>query len=162
LRWPVENDAARAMQLTGALTRFWYMRGSAREGYSWLRQSLEAGSSNCSSARARALVGFAFLSPTFDSRAKVACNEALSIFEKGGDKWGAAHALRHLGFIDCANARRDAAARNYATALRIYEEIRDERGQAVTELCISFLPNEKVDHKNARVRLDAGRRSLAL
>ncbi len=162
LRWLVENDAAKAMQLSGTLARFWYMRGYSREGYGWLRQSLEAGSNIRSSARARALVGFAFLSPAYDSRARSACGEGLSNFERCGDKWGAAHALRHLGYIDCANARRDTAARYYARALRIYEEIREERGQAVTQLCICFLPSEKVDPKNGPFRLEAGRRSLAL
>src|SRR5262249_33681095 len=86
LRWLLDNDPERAMQLSGALTRFWYVRNFPREGYRWLSESLSRSPQVRTVARARALVGAAFLSPSYNANTDAQCREALSIFRECGDQ----------------------------------------------------------------------------
>ncbi len=164
LRWLLESDPEEAVQLSGALTRFWYIRGFAREGHRWLSESLSADTSaRRTSARARALVGVSWLSPVHDATSEAQCSEALSIFQECGDKWGVAHALRHLGHFANAKLDRRKALSNYQRALDLFEEIHDERGQAVTLLSKSFTVIDPRDQSECeRVKESAAGQSLAL
>lgn len=159
--WLIEHDPDKAVQLSGALTRYFYLRSYRREGFRWLSDALDHASGRSSTARARALVGYAFLSPYYDSGSKKACAEALEIYRRAGDRWGQAHALRHLGFIANANADRITAWRCYQRALDLFTKIKDERGQAITLLCMSHVPDDKSLTQGAFACFDIASRSLA-
>jgi len=163
LRWLLDNDPDRAVQFSGALTRFWYVRGFPREGYRWLSESLARATSRRTIHGARALVGASWLAPARDSRSEVQCREAIAICQECGDDWGVAHALRHLGLL--ANCRWDgeAAVRYFQQALDVFAQLNDVRGQAVTLLSMSFaVPDPARRAFSERRKLRSATRSLLL
>ncbi len=163
LRWLIEHDPERACLMCGALARFWYVRGFPREGYRWLNEALTRTTGMRSAARARALVGASWLSPDHGRQADAQCREAISIFEERGDKWGIAHALRHQGLFANEKADRVKSWNLYARALLVFEELKDERGQAVTLLSMSFIPTAPPPQfAGASSPSKCGSRSLAL
>jgi DNA-binding SARP family transcriptional activator len=163
LHWLVDKDPDRAVQLSGALVRFWYVRGFQREGYRWLAESLSRARTYRSSARARALVGSCFLAPVRDPRSEAQCRDALAIYRERRDRWGEAHALRHLGYLANTKHDRVTAAELFVQALTIFSDLKDERGQAVTLLCIGFLgPNRSAAAHGMVVNQEGAVRSLAL
>jgi DNA-binding SARP family transcriptional activator len=139
LHWLLDTEPEKAVQLSGTLTRFWYVRNFPREGYRWLSESLARATRSRTTARARALIGCALLSTVYDAKAEAQCREALSICIERGDKWGEAHAHRHLGFLAANRGAFVTAKRNYERALELFTELGDDRGMAVTFLCLSFL-----------------------
>jgi DNA-binding SARP family transcriptional activator len=154
LQWLLEKEPGKAMQMSGALTRFWYLRGYAREGHRWLRDSLAAAKPERTVACARALVGCGFLSGDHGQVAESQCRKALSIYRERGDRWGQAHALRHLGFLASEKQRTAEPKQLYDQALRLFQDVGDERGQAVTLLCMGFLSQPDRDDKTSLAMSD--------
>ena len=112
------GDAARGLQLAGALVRFWYRRGDISEGREWLTKLLETAPDTQGEAdRAWALVGAGSLAVQVGdlAAADTLLGEALSIQRKLGDRRGIAHSLKGL-----AGVARDRA--DYAAARALNEE----------------------------------------
>jgi DNA-binding SARP family transcriptional activator len=163
LRYYSEREPEKTVQLAGALSRFWYLRGHAREGHRWLTDALASTQGSRSEARARALVGCAYLSSAHDAKAVAQCMEALDIYRERGDRGGIAHATRHLGYFASERIDSATARRYYEQALAIFTELKDERGQAVTLLCLGHMPISDDPHFPCSDETEAwGRRSLAL
>ena len=100
LAWSLtpQGDAEIGLQLTGALSHFWYVRGHHSESRMWLQNALEQGSGS-TAARARVLVGAGRLD-WFQgelARSKVLLEESLTLYQDLGDDAGAAWALLCLG-----------------------------------------------------------------
>jgi predicted ATPase/DNA-binding XRE family transcriptional regulator len=86
------------LQLTGALSHFWYIREHHSEARMWLQSALERGS-DATAARAKALVGAGRLA-WFQgelARANTLLRESLTLYQELGDDAGAAFALLVLG-----------------------------------------------------------------
>jgi tetratricopeptide (TPR) repeat protein len=162
MRYFLQEDPAKSVQLAGALTRFWYLRNYAREGSRWLNEAL-AHSPDRTTGRARALVGASFLASVHDAKAEAQCREALVIYREHKDVLGTAHALRHLGYFSSERSHRKLALSRYEQALALFTQARDERGQAVTLLCMGFLPQPRPDAAHAvAISNDYMTRSLSL
>jgi DNA-binding SARP family transcriptional activator len=163
LRYYSEQDQEKTLQLAGALSRFWYLRGHAREGHRWLSDAITATRGSRSEARARALVGCAYLSAAHDAKAVAQCKEARDIYRERGNRGGIAHATRHLGYFASERIDSATARRYYEQALAIFTEIKDERGQAVTLLCLGHMPISSDPCFPCSDETEAwGRQSLAL
>ena len=116
-RWAEENaEAETGLRLTGALWRFWEMRGYLAEGRERLSAllSLSGGSTR---ARIKALYAAGVLADSqCDYRAARALfQENLELYRKLGDKWGIASSANNLGIVALRQ-------HDYATARSLYEE----------------------------------------
>jgi predicted ATPase/class 3 adenylate cyclase len=107
-----------ALRLAGAVWGFWFARGHGQEGRSRLESALAADAAP-THARARALVGSTMLQFAEPAIAQPRAEEALRIFEAGGDAWGVADAHWALGGV--ASTRRD-----FAKARDLWELSRGE------------------------------------
>jgi predicted ATPase/DNA-binding XRE family transcriptional regulator len=100
LTWSLtsQGDTEMGLQLTGALSHFWYVREHHSESRMWLQSALERGSSHAA-ARAKVLVGAGRLA-WFQgelARANSLLKESLTLYQDLGDDAGAAFALLVLG-----------------------------------------------------------------
>ena len=89
-----------ALQLAGALYRYWYMRGHLGEGWRRLDRLLGADELP-TAARARALVGSAVMAANGEDLAtgRRRAEEALALHRTLGDAWGAAYSIYMLAMI---------------------------------------------------------------
>jgi predicted ATPase/DNA-binding XRE family transcriptional regulator len=100
LAWSLtsQGDTEMGLQLTGALSHFWYVREHHSESRMWLQSALARGS-DTSAARAKVLVGAGRLA-WFQgelARANTLLEESLTLYQDLGDDAGAAFALLVLG-----------------------------------------------------------------
>jgi tetratricopeptide (TPR) repeat protein len=99
LAWSLtsQNDTELGLQLTGALSHFWYVREHHNESRMWLERALRIGGG--AAARARVLVGagrLAWFQGEF-ARVNTLVEESLALYRHLGDDAGAAFALLVLG-----------------------------------------------------------------
>ncbi len=101
-----------ALQLTGALVRYWEVRGSLSEGLAWLERALAATASVPTPTRIRALSGAAWLAFFLGDgeRAEVLCEECLQLYRAVREKKEAqdrAAALLWLGWLPLTHGNDD-------------------------------------------------------
>ena len=99
LEWSLtsRNDTELGLQLTGALSHFWYVREHHNESRAWLERALQIGGG--SAARARVLVSagrLAWFQGEF-ARVNSLVEESLTLYRQLGDDAGAAFAQLVLG-----------------------------------------------------------------
>jgi tetratricopeptide (TPR) repeat protein len=106
-----------ALRLSGALSRFWDIRGYISEGRHWLEQTLDESRGTRSAVRAKALIGAGALATMQDdfSQAEGLCGEGLALYRELGDRQGSATALCALGYAAMMRS-------NYAQARTLLEE----------------------------------------
>src|SRR5215210_5494141 len=109
LEWSLtsQGDTEIGLQLTGALSHFWYMREHHSESRMWLESALERGS-DATAARAKLLVGAGRLA-WFQgelARANTLAEESLTLYRDLGDDAGAAFALLVLGRTEVSRGNR--------------------------------------------------------
>ena len=100
LAWSLgpQGDTEMGLQLTGALSHFWYVRDHHSESRMWLQRALER-ASDATAARAKVLVGAGRLA-WFQgelARANTLLKECLTLYQDLVDDAGAALALLALG-----------------------------------------------------------------
>ena len=126
LEWsltPARQDEA-ALELSGALAWFWWLRSYHDEGRRWLARALE-GTSIRSAARMKALHGAGWLAQhQHDSAtARELLDESLQIARELDDQWTVALALHHLGRVayydDLPTAARSLAQESLTVAERV-------------------------------------------
>ena len=102
LQWLEEqNEIEAALQLAGALWKFWWTRGYVNEGRSVLERLLRTAQGVAVSVRAKALRVAGGLA-TFQGdgeRAEELCTESLSLFRALGDAKSIAASLSALGYV---------------------------------------------------------------
>jgi predicted ATPase/class 3 adenylate cyclase len=105
------GDSVSALRLTGAVSRFWMIRGHLAEGRRWLETTLEA--SAVSAPRPRALRGLALIAMEQGDvdRAALAAAEALTLDREAGDDEGVAQSMLLLADIAAYRDDLDTAAR---------------------------------------------------
>ena len=104
------------LRLTGALHRFWAMRGYLSEGREWLERVVER-STGASPVRARAIYGtgdLAFNQGDY-GRAETLCEESLRLYRELDDKVGIALSLNVLALLNRMQG-------DYARAAALLEE----------------------------------------
>jgi predicted ATPase len=116
-----------ALQLAGAMSRFWYMRGHLAEGWRALESLLRA-DERPTAARARALNGVAVMAANGEDLAtgRLRAEEALELHRKLGDAWGAAYSIFMLGIIATEESDWAKALPLFEESLRAFRELGDE------------------------------------
>jgi non-specific serine/threonine protein kinase len=152
LGWAREQEAGEAaLRLSGALERFWQVRGYLREGCGWLEMALAAGSGAPPGLRAKAVRGvgtFAAMQGDFE-HATAHYEEALALHRELDDKGGIAQGLGDLANVAYWRTEYQRAEALCEEVLALYRELGDKLGiaGALTALgwCVVF-------HEPGRVR----------
>jgi predicted ATPase/class 3 adenylate cyclase len=119
------SETQRALQLAGALSRFWYMRGYLAEARRVLESALRA-DERPTAARARALNGAAAMAVSDLATARLRAEEALALYRSLGDVWGATYSVYMLGMVATEESDWARAQPLFEESLRAFRELGDE------------------------------------
>jgi predicted ATPase len=133
LEWSLtsQGDTELGLQLTGALSHFWYVREHHSESRMWLQSALERGSA-ASAARAKVLVGagrLAWFQGEF-ARVNSLVEESLTLYQDLGDDEGAAFALLVLGRTAVSQGNRAMGETLVEESLALFRQHRNTWGIA--------------------------------
>lgn len=134
-----DSGAQTGLRLSGALWRFWTVRGHFREGRAWYVTALGAEGANARTrARAKALLGAGVLAGMQGDypAADALIEECLSIYRELGDRQGIAASLYSLD--------------NFDESLAIYRELGDRRGIAASLNSLGQVAFSHGDYVSAR------------
>jgi predicted ATPase/class 3 adenylate cyclase len=159
LSWLLGSEEAEpALRLSGALWRFWWMRGHYSEGRRWLEEAL-AKDGRPSALRAKALEGVGWLADDQGDidRAVAAAEEGLSLSARVKiESSVTASFLRMLGSAAYVHGNHEQAARLYEESLALSREARDERGVASSLLQLGNVSGDRGNHEGAKTFYEEG------
>jgi non-specific serine/threonine protein kinase len=164
LRWAVKRSEIDAgVRLTGALWRFWRIRGPLSEGLAWLDEFLGQSDPNGppSPERAKALVGAAALSRILAdlNLASDRFEEALAILRKLDDKKGIGFVLLGLGLIAISRRELGRAAEFLEQSVAVRRQVGDRPGLAFSLASLGNVVRRQGDLPRAKTLVE---QSLAL
>ena len=124
LEWSLtfQSDTELGLQLTGALSHFWYVREHHNESRVWLERALKIGGG--AAARARVLVSagrLAWFQGEF-ARVNSLVEESLTLYRQLGDDAGAAFALLVLGRTAVSQGELGRGETLLAESLRLFRQ----------------------------------------
>ncbi|MFI6325484.1 ATP-binding protein [Nonomuraea sp. NPDC050556] len=121
------GDAVRAQQLTGALWRFWEMRGHLAEGRDWLARALALPGDSPPLVRGLAFKAAGNLARDHGDvkAARALHTRGMELFEAAGHQAGVAIALNNLGNILLDEGDHAAAAGLYERSLERFRSLED-------------------------------------
>jgi predicted ATPase/class 3 adenylate cyclase/Tfp pilus assembly protein PilF len=163
LRWSDETgEVERGLRLSGALWRFWEMRGYLTEGRQRLIAVLvQPQTSGSMGLRAKALNGAGMLAYRQGDYvvARSLYEEGLAIWQDVGDKQGIADSLNDLGNVANALGDYEAARARYEESIAAQRALDQKRGTAITLNNLGYLDYRHGHYETARALLEE---SLAL
>ena len=132
LDWSLEHAPETALQLAGALGRFWEIHGYINEGCTYLQAALVSQQEVPATTRARALsaLGTLVLLKGDVAQARLVLEEGLRLRQRAGDEPGVAEILNRLGHIAIQKAEYAEAEKSYTESLTIYRHLSDKEGMA--------------------------------
>jgi tetratricopeptide (TPR) repeat protein len=132
LGWATAAEPLITLTLSSNLWRFWRIEGQLAEGREWLERSLEVADAP-SDARARSLRGLSVIAEIQHdyATARVAAQEAMTLFDKLQDQGGIARCLEILGGLSQEEGDFEGATRDYTRTKEIYETLGEQLGVAV-------------------------------
>ncbi len=160
LSWLCQSgDGQRAVQLAGALWRFWWWRSYPVEGRRWLEQALALpGASSQGGQYARALTGCGALAETMGDYAIAAGyhETALAVWSSLDDQAELAHALLFRWLVALNVDDEDRMAALAQESLQLFRELGDRWGIATSLLELGVVAMLRGDHaEGERVLLEA-------
>lgn len=161
LEWATDQPTpAPALRLTGALARFWYLRGYWNEGRHWLRLVLsratgESTDDSLTRARIKALAGAGWLADEDGSDIPY-YTDALTLARQVGDRWHEAFALRGLAAVTTNWANLEQAGPQLDTSLSIFTALADPWGMALARFNLGWLALERDDNGQAETHWQIG------
>ena len=126
-RLEVTGESQLALQLAGALYRYWYLRGHLGEGWRRLDRLLRA-DERPTAARARALLGSAVMAANGEDLAtgRLRAEEALALHRTLGDAWGTAYSVFMLATLATEESDWAKAKPLFEQSLGAFRELGDE------------------------------------
>ena len=166
LAWAVEQRESgqrmeAALRLSGALERFWEVRGYLSEGRKWLEQALMSSEGGQLSIRARAFRAagwLALLQGDFD-QAEALCQQALQQYREARDTRGMAWSLHRLGRVAFMKNDPVLASSRFEESLALFRQVSDQAGLAYILQVMGHVAIEQGEPARARLLLEE---SLAL
>jgi predicted ATPase len=144
LHWASSDEQVTpGLQLSGALARFWYLRGHWVEGRQWLNTFLEMAKdaeadAPLKAALINALAGAGWLAN--ESGADLVYYErALTLSREIGDRWHEAYALRGLGGSNARWADPEQAKAMLDQSLAIFTALKDQWGVALVRFNLGWV-----------------------
>jgi len=136
LIWFLEQGSERqsselALRFSGALQRFWAIRGYVSEGRQWLKRALDESCGGRSAALALSFTGCGMLAAIQGdlAQAEALCGEGLALYRELGDRRGVANALSYLGYAALMRSNYAAARTLEEDALALFKEVGDTGGR---------------------------------
>jgi predicted ATPase len=152
-----QDQVKTGLRLAGALSGYWYLRGSLQEGRTWLEALLaHSDSLDRSVVRSRALFGgglLAFFEGDFAAAAPQE-EEALSIAQEVGDKRLIAYPGSMLGMVRVYQGDIEAARSLFEESRSLLKEVGDASGEARALFTLGFIAHRSGDGVTARVHLE--------
>jgi predicted ATPase len=152
-----QDRAETGLRMAGALTWYWYLRGSLQEGRTWLEALLaHSDSLDRSVVRGLALAGAGMLARFEGDFAAAAPQEeeAVSIAREVGDKHLLAYAGWILGTIRVYQGNIEAARSLLEESHSLFKELEDADGEAHTLLSLGIIAHRSGDGATARTQLE--------
>jgi len=155
--YTVGGNFEEGLRLSGAIYRFWFVRGHLSEGRDWLASLLAANlGGHASAARACALNGAGGLA--FDQgeypTARAFYEQSLVILRELGDRRGIALSLNSLGNVALEQCDYSVAREFYEQSLVIFRELDDRRGIAGPVGNLGAVAHNQGDYPTARSLLE--------
>ncbi len=154
MEWCAANDPATAVQIGGALERYFLLMNKQGQWGQLLNKALEVAKPERSAFYARAEVALAIALPgTDETELKNRLADALSIYRELGDRFGEAQTIRIQGFIQAHRRRNIESRQFYESALELSRETNNERQVALCLFCLGIIgpdPREEKDQDLAR------------
>jgi predicted ATPase/class 3 adenylate cyclase len=140
-----------ALQLAGALYRFWYLRGHFAEGRPRLERLLDV-DANRTAARARALNGAAVMAGSTGDPAtdRLRSEEALALHREIGDAWGIAYSVFSLGMAATEESDWTSARPYFEESLARFRELGEEHYALVAADGVAWTSRELGDLERSR------------
>jgi predicted ATPase/class 3 adenylate cyclase len=143
--------AALALDMSGLLGRYWWIRGRVHEGSGWLERALAVASDAGAHDRARALywAGVMLDDIRQPGEARERLESALTLFEQLDDQTAAARVLNSLGVV--ARSLGDASGAEALLEASIEQKRRlgDQAGIAVSLSNLGVVAGDRGDHARA-------------
>jgi len=161
LSWLLEQSSdgqsrGLALRLSGALARFWLIRGYVSEGRQRLERALDESRGVRSSVRAKALIGAGELAILQDDigQAEALCGEGLALYRELGDRRGSATSLSSLGYAAVMRSNYAAAHALLEEALALFREVGDTGGSVLAFIRLTFVLFYQGEYGRAQVLLE--------
>jgi predicted ATPase/Tfp pilus assembly protein PilF len=121
------NTATQGVQLAGALTWFWYLRGYYREGRMWLEDMLARSNAATGTAQAKVLQGAGVLALEMSDwmHAERLLEQSLALYGELEDRAGCADVLVDLGWLAYWQGDEERARRQFEKGLALAQESKE-------------------------------------
>jgi predicted ATPase/class 3 adenylate cyclase len=150
LRWALDHkEAAVALRLSGAMARFWAVRGYLLDGQRWLSAALELERDGRDAARAKALNGAGNLARdqgSYDAAIRFH-SEALQLWQRAGGAAGVAVSFHNLGVAERDRGDRVAARAHLEQSLRMFRDLGDHGRAGLAVLNLGKLAHDTGDEE---------------
>ncbi len=135
------EECEEAIRLTGALSRFWYIRGYLTEGRRWIELALGKGDSCPAEQRAKALIGAGRLAEDQGdtSQAWLFYQESLELYREFEDPSGIANALNNLGALAAHKGDFEQARLFHEESLALRRKSKDLWGTSTSLTNLGFV-----------------------
>jgi predicted ATPase/class 3 adenylate cyclase len=150
-RLEASGETQLALQLAGALYRFWYLRGHFAEGRPRLERLLDV-DANRTAARARALNGAAVMAGSTGDRLtdRLRSEEALALHREFGDAWGIAYSVYSLGMAATEEADWTSARPHFEESLARFRKLGEEHYALIAADGLAWVSGELGDLERRR------------
>jgi len=147
-----QTDPVASLRLSGALWKFWWMRGYFTEGRGFLERALTAGAGADPALRAKALSRAGILAEAQGDyvTAIARYEEGLSLHESLGDQLSVASLLTNLGNAASSQGEWSSARRYYEEGVAICRELEDQKRVAILLMNIGIVANHQKKYAEAR------------
>jgi predicted ATPase/DNA-binding CsgD family transcriptional regulator len=149
---------ARGVELAISLWWFWFTRGHLAEGRASLHAALTAAGDIPPDLRATVLYRaghLAWVQGDYD-QASVLCEEAASLCDAAGDRFGCAVARGVLAYVAYAHGDPNRAFDLGREVMATMQDLRDPWGVAMTSIGLGLAALHRVDYDHARALFEAG------
>jgi predicted ATPase/class 3 adenylate cyclase len=150
------DDLEYLLRLTGALSKFWEVRGYWTEGRMWLDGAIEQTKSRPTPSRVNVMNGAAYLAAFQGDYAKAVAltEESLELSRKLGDKRGTMACLTMLGLEACRLEKYERAAELGKESLGLSQEVGDWWGAVDSRIVLAFVARAQGDSQRASTLLE--------
>ena len=161
LHWLLEQgkigqNMEMALRLSGALWRFWDLRGYVSEGRQWLEQALGESHGVRSAMQAKALISAGGLATIQDDfgQAEALCREGLAMYRELEDRQGSATALSIWGYAAMMRNNYAEARPLEEEALALFQEVGETGGRVFALQNLSLVLFYQGEYAQAYVLLE--------
>lgn len=157
LEWlaTIDNGAEMMLRLTGALWRFWRIRGHYQEGRMRLGYALSLSPNGPRELRAEALRGVSIMALQQGDyeQATALIKDSLALYEDLNDQRGIGRTLDVLGEINYYQGNYTQAITLHTDSLNLRTTIGDQEGLAISLRQLGMIARDLGDHQQAKQKL---------